>query len=294
LKLFACYAAPKERGSMLKLNEFKGLVIILAITVALAIISPVNSARSAESETLNKIKSSGKVLIGVRNDFPPVGSIDLSGKHVGFGVDLGEVFAKKLGVKPEFVPTTSRTRMPLLLNGSIDLEIGITTPTIERSKTVDFTIPYAWDPIILLVRKGEPKDLKDYGPPKKIATTQGAFSMKVILSQMPNAQFEFFQEYPDAVLAVQNGKVDTVAINGSSSSSFLEKSGGVLEKGNPFFKDPWAILVRPNDSLWLLQVEVMLQETWKEGIYQKLFEKHFGYPPDFYMWSPYMLQPGIE
>ena len=81
-------------------------------------------AQAAVADTLSKVKAAGAMLAGVRNDFPPIGSIDTGGKPVGFGPDLAEAFAKKLGVKTEFVPTTSRTRIPLLQNGSIDCEIG--------------------------------------------------------------------------------------------------------------------------------------------------------------------------
>ena len=102
-------------------------------------------AQTPLADTLAKVKSAGTMLAGVRNDFPPIGSIDTDGKPVGFGPDLALAFGKKLGVKVEFVPTTSRTRIPILQNGSIDCEFGITTPTVERELTVDFTIPYVWD-----------------------------------------------------------------------------------------------------------------------------------------------------
>src|SRR5690242_886709 len=115
-----------------------------------AAIAPARSlAQTAQpaADTLAKVKAAGTLLAGVRNDFPPIGSIDTGGKPVGFGPDLADAFAKKLGVKAEFVPTTSRTRIQLLQNGSIDCEFGITTPTVEREKTVDFSIPYVWDAV---------------------------------------------------------------------------------------------------------------------------------------------------
>src|SRR6185436_5432561 len=61
------------------------------------------TAQPTAADTLAKVKAAGTLLAGVRNDFPPIGSIDTSGKPVGFGPDLAEAFAKKLGVKAEFV-----------------------------------------------------------------------------------------------------------------------------------------------------------------------------------------------
>jgi polar amino acid transport system substrate-binding protein len=245
-------------------------------------------------DTLARVKAAGKMLVGVRNDFPPVGSVDASGNTVGFGPDLAQVLAKKLGVVAEFVPVTSRTRIPLLQNGSIDLEVGITTPTIEREKSVDFSIIYVWDSVNLIIKKGASKNVLDYGPPKKVATTQGSYIIQLVKERVPNAEIVLFQEYPEAVLALLNGKVDAVGINRASAVSVWEKEKDRLEMSDDFVKDPWAIMVRQNDSNWRNTINVMLQEVWKEGTYKALFEKHFGEPPNFYMYSPYMLQPGIK
>ena len=59
-------------------------------------------------------------------------------------------------------------------------------------------------------------------------------------------------------------------------------------------RDPWGIMVRPNDSNWRNWLNHTLQELWKDGTYKTLWEKHMGEAPDFYMFSPYMLQPGIK
>lgn len=267
----------------------------LGVGSALAITTGKAAAQtqSVAGDTLAKVRAAGKVLVGIRNDFPPVGSIDVAGKPVGFGPDLGEVLAKKLDVKTEFVPVTSRTRIPLLQNGSIDLEIGITTPTVEREKTVDFSIPYVWDAGALLIRQGSSKRVKDYGPPKKVACTQGSYNIQLVKEQVPDAVIEIFQEYPDAVLALKNNKVDAVGINKASAVAFT-KPGSGLEMSEEYVKDPWSIMVRQNDSNWRTWINHTLQEVWKEGTYKTLFEKHFGEPPQFYMYSPYMLQPGVK
>ena len=251
-------------------------------------------AAPVSGDTLAKVKAAKKVLVGVRNDFPPMGSIDADGKPVGFGPELGEILAKKLGVTPEFVPVTSRTRIPLLQNGSIDLEVGVTTPTTEREKTVDFSIPYIWDSVNLLIRKGSSRNIKDYAPPKKIACTQGSFIIDLVKQQIPNAEFVLFQEYPDAVLALLNSKVDAVGINRAGAVAVTRKDAARVDMSEDFIKDPWAIMVRQNDSAWRNWINHTVQELWKEGMFQSLFEKHFGEKPQFVLYSPYMLQPGIK
>ena len=247
---------------------------------------------TAMGDTLAKVKAAGKLLAGVRNDFPPMGSIDTSGKAVGFGPDIAEVFAKKLGVALEFVPTTSRTRIPLIQNGSIDCEFGITTPTVEREKTVDFSIPYVWDAVGMIIKEGSSGKVADYGPPKKVATTQGSYIIDLFKQYIVNPDIVLFQEYPDAVQALRNGKVDAVGVNVASSIAYVRPGSGLMMSEN-MVRDPWGIMVRPNDSNWRNWLNYTLQVIWKEGTYKAIWQKHMGAEPDFYMFSPYMLQPGV-
>lgn len=247
---------------------------------------------TAMGDTLAKVKAAGKLLAGVRNDFPPMGSIDTSGKAVGFGPDIAEVFAKKLGVALEFAPTTSRTRIPLIQNGSIDCEFGITTPTVEREKTVDFSIPYVWDAVGMIIKEGSSRKVADYGPPKKVATTQGSYIIDLFKQYIVNPDIVLFQEYPDAVQALRNGKVDAVGVNVASSIAYVRPGSGLMMSEN-MVRDPWGIMVRPNDSNWRNWLNYTLQVIWKEGTYKAIWQKHMGAEPDFYMYSPYMLQPGV-
>src|SRR6185295_9855422 len=126
-------------------------IVALAATGIGAARAQAQTAAQPCGDTLAKVKAAGTLLAGVRNDFPPIGSIDTGGKPVGFGPDLAEAFAKKLGVKAEYVPTTS------------------------REKTVDFSMPYVWDAVAIITKDGASRKVADYAPPKKVATTQGSY-----------------------------------------------------------------------------------------------------------------------
>ena len=264
--------------------------LALAAALPLALAAPAGAQQG--QSTLDKVKQSGKFLAGVRFDFPPVGSVDNTGKPIGFGPELAKVFADRLGVQVEYVQVTSKTRIPLLQNGSIDADIGPTTPTVKRDEVVDFSIPYVWDGVGLLVKKGSSLNVKDYGPPKKVATTQGSFIIDLVKEQLPNVDLVLFQEFPDAVVALQNGKVDAVGVNRFNGIAFAAKNPN-LAMGDDFYVDPWSIGVRENDSDWRDFINFTLQELWQTGEYQKLYAKHYGAPPKFHMWSEFRLQPGI-
>ena len=268
-----------------------GWTALYASLCGLALVLSTTLAAHAEG-TLDKIKRTGEFLAGVRYDFPPVGTVDLSGNPVGFGPDLAKAIADKLGVKVKYVQSTSQNRAPLLLNGQIDAEIGITTPFRSREETADFTIPYCWDSTTILVHKGDDLDPKDYAPPKKVATTQGSGNVTVFKRIVPNADFVLFQEYPDAFAALQNHKIDAVVLNRAATGVVL-KSDPTLAVGKDIDRDVWAIMVRQDDSKWRTFLNATLQELWASGEYQKLYAKWFGEQPWFPMWSQYGLQPGI-
>lgn len=264
----------------------------IAAVLCTAVMTLVWAGVAHAEGTLDKIKRTGVFLAGVRYDFPPVGTIDLSGNPVGFGPDLAKAIADKLGVPVKYVQSTSQNRMPLLLNGQIDAEIGITTPFKSREETADFTIPYAWDSTTILVHKGDDMDPKHYGPPKKVATTQGSGNIDVFKRIVPDANFVLFQEYPDAFAALQNRKVDAVVLNRAATAVVL-KSDPNLAVGQDINRDVWGILVRPDDSKWRNFLNWTLQDLWASGEYQKIYAKWFGEQPWFPMWSQYGLQPGI-
>jgi polar amino acid transport system substrate-binding protein len=265
---------------------------MLRRVAAAALLLAVAAAPAVAEGTLDKIKASGTFLAGVRFDFPPVGSVDTAGNPIGFGPDLAKLIAAKLGAKIEFVQVTSQTRVPLLQSGRIDADIGATTPTKAREEVADFTIPYVWDGVTLVVPKGQSKNVKDYGPPKKLATTQGSFIIELMKNEVPNAEIVLFQEFPDAIVALQNRKVDGVGVNRFNGEAFVKKNPS-LDLAEDFFVDPWAIMVRQDDSKWRNFLNWTLQELWQSGQYQELYARHFGSPPRFKMWSEFRLQPGI-
>ncbi len=270
------------------------VAITLAMLMSMALFVPSQTLGQASCDcksTFDKIKEAGVFKAGVRFDSPPMGYVDASGKPTGFGVDVATEFAKRLGVRVEFVEGTSRTRIPLLLNGSYDAEIGTTSPTVEREKVVDFTIPYFWDSGSILVRKGESTNPKDYGAPKKIAVTQGSFFVDLFKALRPDAQFTVFQEYTDSVAALQQKRVDAVLINRSNAVDFAKQQPNLVVGGN-FVELPIGIAIRQNDSKWRNWLNLTLQQMWKDGTYKKLYVKHYGEEPKFYMWSPNQLQPG--
>jgi polar amino acid transport system substrate-binding protein len=263
----------------------------MSFLFALVALSSFSASAQTES-TLDKIKRTGTFTAGVRADFPPIGSVDDRGNPIGFGPELAKVFADKLGVKVKYVFVSSPNRIPLIQTGGIDADVGLTTPSKSRNEIIDFTTPYIWDSIVLLVKKGASKNVKDYGPPKKISLTQGSAVIAYVKEQVPNAEFAMFQESAHAAGALIGGKVDAYATD-SYAARAIAKQHPEFEVGDVFTLDPMSIGVKQNDSKWLNWLNFTMQEMWLRGEYQALFEKHFGEKPNWQIWSHYRLQPGI-
>jgi polar amino acid transport system substrate-binding protein len=249
---------------------------------------------SCQESTLDKIKRTGVFTAGVRVDYPPLGYIDKSGNNVGFAPDLGREFAKRLGVNVKFVTTISQNRIPNVVNNIIDAEISSASITRKREEVVDFSIIYLWDTGALVVRKGESTNPQDYtkAKGKKLGTIQGGIYPTLFKETVgEEGDFVLYQEYTDGLLALMNGRIDGEVLNGTSANAFKRQYPDKVDSGKPFVSIALGITLRQNDSKWRNWVNHTLQDMWADGTYQKLYEKHFGEKPDFYMWSPIMLEP---
>ncbi|HEV8586544.1 MAG TPA: transporter substrate-binding domain-containing protein, partial [Methylomirabilota bacterium] len=112
---------------------------LVALVVALAAACEVLAADSL----LDKVKQKGEMIVGTKYDFPPMGSINKdTGQPEGFEIDLANEIGKELGVKVKFVQALSKTRIPLIVNGNVDLIVATMTHKREREQAIDFTTHY--------------------------------------------------------------------------------------------------------------------------------------------------------
>ena len=141
-------------------------------------------------ETMERIEKTGKLRVGFREDSIPFAFIDPKvGKQVGFSVDmtyelvqkLSEHFGKKIEIEPFTV--TTKTRIPMVANATIDVEMGSTTYTQEREDVVDFSIIFFFSETTFLVPKDSPiKTIQDLNG-KRLGGTRGTTNLKAIEDQ---------------------------------------------------------------------------------------------------------------
>lgn len=250
-------------------------MIVLALTMVLS-----TAGLAAAQSTLDAVKKRGTLIAGVKADYPPFGYTDKDGKLVGFDIDIMQYLGKKLGVPVDLRPVTSANRIPMLQNGTVDVLAASFTITLERERAVDFTIPYFVSGGSFLIRKGSGITGYPSLAGKTVTFTQGTPWEKKVLQEQPAAKVLVFQDKPQAVLAVKQGKADAYVDDDIPLYVFAKDHPELQVIGGATAKAPMGIAVRENDSRWRDFVNFTLIEMWEDGTYKAIHRKHLGVDPD--------------
>ncbi len=243
----------------------------------------------AQQSTLDKVKERGELVAGVKYDYPPLGFVNEKGEVDGFEIDLMRAFAKKLGVKLKLVQVLSKTRIPLLLSGTVDLVAATMTHTRERDLVIDFSITYLMTGQRPLARKeSEFKSVRDLAG-KTVGAVQGGNSGPNLLKHAekigltPPPKLMIFQEQTDSLLALRQKKVDATVGDDTLLLYWATKFPELEPVGKLYTREPYGLGVRQNDSKWRDWANFTLMELWESGELQKLYRKWWGADPEFEM-----------
>lgn len=241
--------------------------------------------------TLEKISKSGEFVVGVRDGAIPFGFISKENEHVGFSVDMAKEFhkalEKKLGkpIKLVFKTTNPKTRIPLVVNGTIDIECGSTTHTVDREETVDFTLTIFLTGTQILTKKGSGiKNYKDLAG-KKVGAAQGSTNEKAIRDLndkgeiKPAANIVVYQEHSQGFLALQRNILDAYVTDGILLAGLKAKAPNPEEYevvGGFITYDPYAYIVRENDSKFRDFINIEIIKMIKDGRFYQIYDKWLG------------------
>lgn len=230
-------------------------------------------------DTLDEVKKKGVLVAGVRDSTPGFGYIDEKTREiVGYDVDFCKAIAKRLGVKLELKPVTSATRMPQLIAGNIDIAAATMTKTPDRAKQVDFSYTYFFTGQKFLTKKGTVKSLADLAG-KKIGTAKGSTSEQNAKKALPTATILSFDDYPQAFLALQQGKVVAVTTDESMLAGIMAKAPDKNKYEIPSIRisdEPYGLGIRKGDTKFLNFVNATLLEMEKKGEAKNIFNRWFG------------------
>jgi len=262
------------------------------MTAALLVTGLAAGTPTVGAQTLKKVADSNKMTVSYRESSVPFSYLISPTKAVGFAVDLTEAIVddvrkklKKPGLEVAYMPVTSQTRIPLLINGTYDLECGSTTNNSARAKDVAFAISHFFTGTRLLVKKTS--GIKNYADlaNKTVASTAGSTNEKVLRQYSAdkhlNMQIIVGKDYDDSLLLVENDSavafaMDDILLFGLKANS---KNPGSLEVvGDTLQVEPYGCMLRKDDPEFKKLVDGTISRLMKSGEFNKLYAKWFESP----------------
>ena len=257
-----------------------------------AVLLTAGLATTANAQTLKKIADSNKITVSYREASVPFSYLIGSTKSVGFSVELTEAIiddvrkkVKKPTLEVAYMPVTSQNRIPLLMNGTYDLECGSTTNNSTRAKDVTFAINHFYTGTRLLAKKTS--GIKNYADlaKKTVASTTGTTNAQVIrkynTDKKLDMQIVLGKDHDDSLLLVESDRATAFAMDdillfglmaNSKNPASLEVVGDALQV------EPYACMVRKDDPEFKKLVDGTITRLVKSGEFARLYNKWFMSP----------------
>ena len=163
------------------------------------------SGSGAVYRTLDDIKASGKLVIGVFSDKNPFGYVDENGEYAGYDVELANRLAKELGVEVEYVSTEAASRVEFLQTGKVDIILANFTVTPERAEQVDFADPYMNVALGVVSHDDRViKSLDELGANDQVIVITGTTAETYLTKNYPNIKLQKYDTYASAKTAFEN------------------------------------------------------------------------------------------
>ncbi|MET3390609.1 glutamate/aspartate transport system substrate-binding protein [Variovorax sp. 1140] len=266
--------------------------VLMASVASIAASLLFASTGAQAADTLAKIAQSGKITLAYRESSVPFSYLEGPGKPIGIAVDLSnavvEAVKKKLN-KPDLqvalMPVTSQNRIPLITNGTIDLECGSTTNNTARGKEVAFAINHFYTGTRLLVKKSS--NIKNYADlaKKAIASTTGTTNVLVMrkynIEKNLGMDIVLGKDHADAFLLLESDRVvafamDDILLYGLIANA---KTPGDYEVvGDSLQVEPYACMLPKDDPAFKKLVDDTFAGLMKSGEFEKLYNKWFMQP----------------
>jgi len=265
---------------------------LLASLLASLIAFALPEAMAQPTTTLDKVKASGSFTVAYRESSIPFSYLDEKAQPTGFGWEIcGRIVdqvKKVIGRKDLKVQTqavTSANRIPLLQNGTIDIECGSTTNNSDRQKQVAFATNYFYTGTRFLVKAGAPVKSLDDLKGKTVVSTTGTTNFRVIrnLNEEKKLGIELAgaKDHAESALLVQTGRalafaMDDILLYGLKASAGNPAEFDVV--GEAIQVEPYAIMLRKDDPAFKKLVDDTIAELIRSGEFTRLYTKWFQSP----------------
>lgn len=223
-----------------------------------------------------------KVVVGLDDNFPPMGFRDDAGNLTGFDIELAKEVGKRAGIEMEFKPIDWASKEAELVSKRVDLLWNGLTITDARKEKIAFSEPYMKNEQIIVTR-ADRDDLKDFASlaGKVVATQEGGTGIDA-LAKKPELQKSFkelrlYAVFTDAMMDVEIGRADAVLIDSVVGRYYMTKKPGVFkEMPEILATEDFGVGMRKEDTALKDALTKAIEEVKKDGTGEKLSKKWFG------------------
>jgi len=260
---------------------------IVAITLLLGALNA-----QAASVTMDKMKSTGTVTMGVRESSIPMSYTTGDGRFDGYHVEVCRMILtdikNKLGMSTlltNYQPVTSQNRVPLVQNGTVDIECGSTTNNANRAKDVGFANTLYIEEVRIAVKANSGINSISQLVNKKVATTTGTTSVQLLRKHEKangvNFDEVFGKDHADSFLLLESGRADAFVMDGSILAGNIANSKNPKDYkivGEVLSTEPIAIMIRKDDPEFKAAVNAAIAKIVANDNMAKLWDKWFLKP----------------
>jgi polar amino acid transport system substrate-binding protein len=258
----------------------KGLlagVVLSALMATFTLATP----QQARADTLDDVIDAGVLNCGVVLDFPPIGYRDSNNEPAGFDVDYCKDLAKVLDVEVEILALTWAERLPAIVTGRADVVFGGTSDSLERAKTVGFSIPYAiyYAQAIVGADTGITnfEQLNGARVAAAVGTVPEQEYLKYAKEWGMEDKYQGYQSENEVFLAVAQGKADVGITTNTAVLPITQQYDTVVAGPRmPWTTDYTSVVVDRKDLTWLNYINLFVTHQVRSGRYQELWGHYVG------------------
>ena len=261
------------------MNVKKILAMGLAAVMAAAVLSGCGSNAAKDGGSSGK----GKIVVGLDDNFPPMGFKDENNEIVGFDIDLAKEAAKRMGREVEFKAIDWSSKEAELKSGRVDVLWNGLDITEKRKENMLFSDPYMDNRQILFVKKGTTGITGEKSLAGKVVGTQSAGTAEEYMdkSDFFKKQVKEVKKYPDYVAAfmdLENGRVDAIVGDEITGRYYMSKHPDTIEAVDSAIGEisMFGIAFRKDDQKLRDEVQKVLNDMREDGTMAKISEKWFG------------------
>lgn len=260
---------------------FSIVMSTIIMTTIIAISVGCSKKDSSESNSIQKVKDSGKLVLGLDDTFAPMGFRDNSGEIVGFDIDLAKEVANRMGVELEIKPIDWSSSILSLNKGDIDVLWNGLTINETRKEQINFSKPYLNNRLVIVKPKGRNDINSKEDLAGKILGVQVGSNDEALQSDPISKEAKEIRKYDvnvNAFLDLRAKRIDAVIIDEVAAQYYIseEKVDFVVVENSPLTEEFYGVGFRKNATELLAEVDRILDEMKADGKASEISQKWFA------------------